>query len=53
MEAILFFALLGTQVVLILILTVIAQRCSNNLAGIRSALSGSSARWNAFLIPGM
>ena len=38
MEETLFFALLGTQVVLILVLIVIAQRCSSNLAGIRNAL---------------
>ncbi len=38
MEEILFFALLGTQVVLILILIVIAQRCHRALVGIRIEL---------------
>ena len=38
MEELLFLALLGTQVVLILILIVIAQRCHSTLVGVRNAL---------------
>ncbi len=38
MEEILFFALLGTQVVLILILILIAQRCHSALVEIRNGL---------------
>ncbi len=38
MEELLFLALLGTQIVLILILIVIAQRCHSTLVGIGNAL---------------
>ena len=38
MEELLFFALLGTQIVLILILIVIALLCRNTLVGIRNGL---------------
>ena len=38
MEELLFFALLGTQIVLILILIVIAQRCYRTLVNIRNAI---------------